>query len=309
MTETAGLTAQPGIGAQLRAARERAGLTTLQAAAKLHLEPRMIEALEAEEFAAIGAAVYVRGHLRRYAELVDAPVGPLLDAYAAREEASMPPDLHRKGQAETIRPSRELAGPVVGVIVAGAVIAGIWLALKGLPSASLPRATPPAATATTAATAPTTGAGPAAGSPVAADTGAADAARSPAPAAALADLPGADAAGETAAATTVAAPPDAGPATAAPVAAPGAMRVRLSFRADSWAEIYDSRNRRLYYDLGQAGTQIAVQGSAPLRVLLGYADGVAVDVEGRALPIPAGARTGRRASFVVTSAGTLTPMS
>ncbi|MCW5573348.1 MAG: helix-turn-helix domain-containing protein, partial [Steroidobacteraceae bacterium] len=114
MTETAGLTAGPGIGAQLRAARERAGLTTLQAAAKLHLEPRMIEALEAEEFAAIGAAVYVRGHLRRYAELVDAPVGPLLDAYAARDEASTPPDLHRKGQAETIRPSRELAGPVVG---------------------------------------------------------------------------------------------------------------------------------------------------------------------------------------------------
>ena len=44
MTASDGDDLEPGIGAQLRAARERAGLSALQAAAKLHLDPRYIEA-------------------------------------------------------------------------------------------------------------------------------------------------------------------------------------------------------------------------------------------------------------------------
>ena len=59
--------ARERIGARLRSAREARGLTTLQAAEKLHVDARILEALEAEDFAALGAAVYVRGHLRRYA--------------------------------------------------------------------------------------------------------------------------------------------------------------------------------------------------------------------------------------------------
>jgi cytoskeleton protein RodZ len=56
-----------GIGARLRAARERRGLTVLQAAEKLHLDARVLEGLEVGNFEPLGAAVYVRGHLRRYA--------------------------------------------------------------------------------------------------------------------------------------------------------------------------------------------------------------------------------------------------
>src|SRR5256886_4663050 len=59
-----------GTGARLRAAREKAGLSLAQAAESLALDPPTLEALEAEDFAALGADVYVRGHLRRYAELI-----------------------------------------------------------------------------------------------------------------------------------------------------------------------------------------------------------------------------------------------
>src|SRR5439155_1554180 len=44
-----------GTGARLRDAREKAGLSLAQAAESLHLDPRTLEALEAEDFAAPGA--------------------------------------------------------------------------------------------------------------------------------------------------------------------------------------------------------------------------------------------------------------
>ncbi len=65
-----------GIGVRLRAAREKRGLTLLQAAERLHLDVRIVQALEAEEFAELGADVYVRGHLRRYAEAVGESPAP-----------------------------------------------------------------------------------------------------------------------------------------------------------------------------------------------------------------------------------------
>ena len=70
MTGEAGGESVRGIGARLRAAREQCGLTVLQAAERLHVDARILEALEAQDFAALGASVYVRGHLRRYAEAV-----------------------------------------------------------------------------------------------------------------------------------------------------------------------------------------------------------------------------------------------
>ena len=83
-----------GIGTRLRAAREARGLTILQAAEKLHVDARILEALEAEDFAALGAAVYARGHLRRYAELVGERPAELQSLYPATTAAAGP-DLTR----------------------------------------------------------------------------------------------------------------------------------------------------------------------------------------------------------------------
>lgn len=275
MTGGAGANLEPGIGAQLRAARERTGLSALQAAAKLHLDPRFIEALEADEFAVLGAPVYVRGHLRRYAELVNAPADALVEDYAARVDVPPPPELQPMRHAGTIRPSRQLAGPVIAIIVGAAVIAGIWLALKGLPTASLPReaASPPVATGTAPAKQP-------APEPVALAG----------PAATL--------------------PADASASTAqAPAAAVGAAtRVRIAYTDECWTEIHDARNQRLYYGLGQPDGAVSVQGTAPLRVLLGFASSATVEIDGRVVAIPAEARSGRRANFVITSGGTVAPL-
>jgi cytoskeleton protein RodZ len=276
MTDTAGVANGESIGARLRAARERAGLSSLQAAAKLHLEPRMIEALEAGEFPELGAPVYVRGHLRRYAELLGAPAGELLDAYAAQVAASAPPDPAQLVRPAPVRAPRQLAGPVVGVIVAGTVIAGIWLALKGLPTATLPDAAPPPAQVT-----PATDASPPATSPGPAVPDAQTPARAGAPGASAVETP-------------------ASPAV-------GTLQLLLSVKEDSWIEVYDARGKRLYFDLARAPATLSVTGPAPLRVLLGYADGVAVEAGGRAIGVPGSVRRGRSAHFVLAADGALSP--
>src|SRR5579872_6153539 len=84
-----------GIGARLRAGRERSKLSLLQAAEKLHVDPQVLEALEAERFGDLGATVFVRGHLRRYAELVRESQLELQNLYTANTVVPGPPDLTR----------------------------------------------------------------------------------------------------------------------------------------------------------------------------------------------------------------------
>src|SRR5256885_11621997 len=76
-----------------------------QAAETLCLDPRTLEALEAEDFAALGADVYVRGHLRRYAELIGESPAQLQELYARSARAAHP-DLTRIPHRE---PGRDAA--------------------------------------------------------------------------------------------------------------------------------------------------------------------------------------------------------
>jgi cytoskeleton protein RodZ len=82
-----------GIGEQLLRAREAMGLSPAQAAERLHVDVAIIDALETGRFAVLGAPVFVRGHLRRYAELLGASEDTLQAQYAALQEASLAPDL------------------------------------------------------------------------------------------------------------------------------------------------------------------------------------------------------------------------
>lgn len=119
------------IGEQLRAARERMGLGTTQAAERLHVDTTVIEALEAGRFAALGAPVFVRGHLRHYAELLGESDGPLQAQYAAMQEASVPPDLTAVPKLPT-QPTRAVGvrGPLIILAVAMVIAVAIWWAMR-----------------------------------------------------------------------------------------------------------------------------------------------------------------------------------
>lgn len=117
-----------GIGARLRSARERSRLTIMQAAERLHVDAEVLEALEAENFATLGAPVYVKGHLRHYAELVGESAQALSELYSQGTRVPQP-DLTRIPKPAPDHAGR-LVTPAVIVLVGFAMVGAIWWGLS-----------------------------------------------------------------------------------------------------------------------------------------------------------------------------------
>ncbi len=292
MNEPAAPSAAPrSIGERLRAGRERAGLSVPAAAEKLHLDPKVIEALEADRFAELGASVYVRGHLRRYADFVGEAGIELVNAYSAKTEARPPPpDLTQIPQAERRADPKRLVTPLVGLGCAAVLAFAIWWVLAGSSgnaSSGSAEATPAIVQAPAVAVTPAPDpVPPAAPLQLASKTQAA-----PAPAKAS----GAPA--DPAAASAEAARREEAPARP--------TQLRLELTSESWIEVYDSRGERLFYDIASAGSVQSIEGRPPLRVVLGNAAAVVVQVNGQSREIPAAAVDGEGARFVVNRSGSL----
>jgi cytoskeleton protein RodZ len=101
MTEEAAAGAASSPGAKLRRAREARNWTAAQAAELMRLPVSVVDALEQDRYADLGAAVFARGHLRRYATLLDLPADPLLDAYDRSHAGPAPPSLIPQASAHT----------------------------------------------------------------------------------------------------------------------------------------------------------------------------------------------------------------
>jgi cytoskeleton protein RodZ len=284
MEETAA-TAVPqarSIGERLRAGRERSGLSVAAAAEKLHLDNKVIEALEADRFADLGASVYVRGHLRRYGDFVGEPGVELVEIYDKSRAVRAPtPDLTQFPQAERRSDSRRLVTPLVGLGGAAVLALGLWWILSG-PAPGPGDATDGAAREVSA-------------NEATAVPDATELTGLPAPDANVA--PPAPAVAPTPAPAAVEAPK--------PEAPVRPTRLRLQLESESWIEIYDSRGERLFYDIASAGSVQSVEGRAPLRVVLGSSAGVTVEVDGNSREIPANALDGDGARFIVNRSGSL----
>ncbi len=59
-----------GLGEQIAAAREKRGITAQEAAERLHIRSQYIAAIEAEDWAKLGAPAYARGFVRNYARML-----------------------------------------------------------------------------------------------------------------------------------------------------------------------------------------------------------------------------------------------
>jgi cytoskeleton protein RodZ len=254
-----------GIGARLRAARERRGLTVLQAAEKLHVDARVLEALEAENFEPLGADVYARGHLRRYADLVGESPRELQDLYANASPA-VRPDLTRIPRGQRPRESQRLMLPAL-LTVMGLALAGLLWWLLTLPGAK-PHALPPP---------PTVAANPDAATPT--DT-----------------EPTSDA--STASASTAGLVPGSPRA-----AAVNGQTLTLKFSGASWVQIADAHGRVLLDGLQPPGGTRSVSGTPPLRVVLGNAPAVALEINGRPASLQGLVRRRGDARFSVDAAG------
>jgi cytoskeleton protein RodZ len=115
----------PGPGERLRAARLAGGFDLAKIASELHLTGAVVAALEADDYAEIGARVFVRGYLRNYARIVGMPVESILrqfderwpDEGAHRAVVRQSPRLPADGG-----PGRGLAGAVTWLLLIGSVV-------------------------------------------------------------------------------------------------------------------------------------------------------------------------------------------
>lgn len=285
-------------GERLAEARREKQISVLEIAKELHVEEAKIRALENNDFDALGAPVFAKGHLKKYAHLVGVNHDDVIaDYYRLTRSQELPPVVvKRKKQSRELSP-----GPWIAVIVVVVLLAlAYWLFVER------PFATPPGPAA--AAPPATETARPAKPEPgdatddeaVAESAGATDAAsageamtESPPPA-------GSPVSDPVEPAATAAQPPPRAQPTAQPAIDEGDVRLSVTFIGDCWTEITDASGRRLFFQLGRAGRTVNVSGAAPISVLFGDADNVDVRVNGEDFTIPASSRRGRTARFTIS---------
>ena len=78
----------------------------------------------------------------------------------------------------------------------------------------------------------------------------------------------------------------------APVPAAALDSLRLTFSDDSWVEVYDADENRLFRDLALSGEEHLIEGVAPFRILFGFAPGVTAEFNGARVEHAAYARYG-----------------
>jgi cytoskeleton protein RodZ len=283
-------------GARLRREREAHGLTEQQAAESLTLDPTVIFALEANDFAMLGAPVFAKGHLRRYATLLGVPEDEVLGAYERSKQHMAEPTLVPKSRLEML-PERSrpkwpwVLGGALAFLVAALLVA--YVSENGLPGIGgaddvasgdggvpgkdnagamiVPQNTAPGASST-----PDGIAAPTSGAAAGGTTGAPSSLPVPA------GEGGSGAAAQSAAPATGAADVNPTPVTRGP----GQVQLQLRFRSDSWVEVFDGSGRAVLYDLGKGGTERTLIAAAPLSVTLGNAASVSLAVNGRNVAAP-----------------------
>jgi cytoskeleton protein RodZ len=292
------------LGQRLQAARATKGLSAQKAADELHLDGWVIEGLESGNYERIGPAVYAKGHLKRYAELLGLPVAEVLASFDGSPPPLPPPAQPATMRMRTSSPSvKGLPWPsLIGVAVAVlAVAAVLWW-----------RPWHPRVSATAAVSSPAV---PAAQSPAAASApvaGTANGAGASGTSALPAGAPGAPGAAAGGPGGSIAAPAAGGPPAAGPVAsaadakaASGRARLRLSFLGDSWVDVHDANGQRLFAGNGHVNNVRSLSGEAPFRIYLKSASSIRLEINNHVVAIGPQYLTGDAAHFEAGADGVL----
>ena len=263
-------------GARLRSEREAQGISHQQAAESLNLDTMVLAHLEANDFATLGAPVFVKGHLRRYTTMLGLDENEIVSLYEHSTQQLGEPSLVPKSRLEMAPVRGKPRWPwVVGgaaiFFIASALVA--YLTEHGLPWIDT---TPEEVIAPVLQEVPaTTTQAPVAAAPTPAAAGSAES------------------------------PPDAAAATASSALQPGQVSLSVKFAADAWVEVFDGSGKAVLYDLGKAGTERTLTATAPLSVTIGDAAAVTVTVNGRVLPVLPRAQGQALARFSIGPDGSL----
>jgi cytoskeleton protein RodZ len=303
---------EPRAGQRLANARRANNISMRDIAKELHLDEVKVQALEDNRFEVLGAPVFAKGYLRKYAELLSVPIDDVLaDYYRLNRAVGAPPVVGPKRQRPhaELSPGRWIAGIVILLVAAAA--AYWWLSRPPAPAGvTLTRSAPPPlesepasaqsmspaenGSVTLPVPVPVSSAADAdAQSSVAADAEAA--ATQPAETSAVdAELPAVVSSSAQSPAET-----DSTGDLAAGSAYAAELQLQLSFSGDCWTEVTDSNGRRLYFGLGTDGRNVTVSGVPPLRVLLGNNDNVSLLVNGQVYTVQGSELRGNTARLTI----------
>jgi cytoskeleton protein RodZ len=303
------------LGAWLARTRAGYGAEQRDVAHHLRLNPAIIQAIEADDFARLGPPVFVRGYLSRYAQLLNLPEQTVLERFRSQSGPSLePPPLKVVHPLQRQTRVRDLRGLLYLVLVAGIG----WFAVQHLGDLD-----PGRLVALWPGSARNAG-GPTGGSPMTTTTTQVQYPFQSAPAEEAIQPPAPPPAGEPAPATrpepapppamvalqtpTPVAPaslPEHAPVPAAsgvgtPAAAPPATdspvetgeqnvaveagegaRLLLEFSNDCWVEVKDAQGNVLASGLMKANSTRILSGPAPFKVTLGNAPAARIVLDNR----------------------------
>ena len=289
------------LGERLSSARKARSISLEQASRKLRLDKTIVAALEAEQFEVLGAAVFVKGHLRNYAELLGLAPDDVIECYRQLDPAidDLPATFVKQQWSERV--NLALWSFWAMVIIAALLLVTVYLyegsadhdvtrmrsseAVLDGPAPIVEDTTdserqsfePTDMTVQSPITVRFEEVGAVTSLVAAEDRSVAE------PLPVLEPTERVDGA-QASAVTAVSA------AVGLPVVDPDRTRLNLIFRQDSWAEITDKRGRILY-GLERAGTRRELSTEPPIDMWLGNAPGVDILVDGSAYSISPGVIT------------------
>ena len=248
-------------GQRLKKARELRGLSIEQVTSELRLSQRIVAGMESDDYSALPEPAFVRGYMRRYAQLVK--LSP--DDIAARFDQAYAADMTTPEPDERPRNPVQILGDLAKPrarlrrLLPWASLAVILLMLIGFfwgREENLPIAAEPAAPELTVP-APVT---PRVELPLAVET--------PVVAADVLPLPSAP--------VQLQAP--VGAAVRPPVAGD---RLTVALTAESWVSVTDAKGQSLVSALRKAGETLELSGEAPFAVTIANAAGASLSINGK----------------------------
>ncbi|QQP97488.1 helix-turn-helix domain-containing protein [Lysobacter enzymogenes] len=258
-------------GARLKQAREAAGLSVEDVAAKLKMPARAIQSLESDDFARIGAPVFVRGQLRSYARLLGVD---LEDQLVASPIASTAPSelISHTHTPRYRRVFEQTTRRAVYIVMTAAIAVPIWIATRH-----------PAGNSTVQSL---------------------DMAALPAGDAAQAARPAAEPPQRTPVIASI------GPSLpqAAPAPASAAKSLTFKFSGDSWVQIVGNDGRKFEEGILGAGQERSYAPGEVANVRLGNTSAVEVLNAGQPVDLTPFSRA-NVARFTLSSDGSLAPVS
>jgi cytoskeleton protein RodZ len=290
-------------GGALRAARENQGLSIPDVASRLRLSLKQIEAIEADNFAALPEPTIVRGFIRNYAKQLKINAEPLLDAYNVIVPSANPHDLIVKPSANMKMTSYKKPNTGRNLLLGLLALAGLgtWLFYQNfvekpsptLPSASLDSAEPlPEAALPAAERAPELQATTELTLPPADTSISSNTSSSISLPAATASPQPADSNASNAVAVVAPLPVEPTVAPAVPAVEPttatvsdGASKLEISASQETWVNVIDASGREVYSKTIFAGSRESIDVKPPINVTVGNAGATSMNFNGKSVEL------------------------